>query len=268
MAEQRITFAQSVPENYERYLGPMFFDPYAQDLAARLQVKDGIRVLEVACGTGIVTRRLRERMPTGSKLVATDLSEPMLAFARQKFGPDFDVEWQQADAVALPFADGSFDAVVCQFGLMFMPDKAAAVREAHRVLTPGGQFLCNVWDSLANNDFAQVAHTTAISFFESDPPRFYETPFGFHDVKMLQALLTDAGFQNVTVRPVDLPCVSPSASDAAKGLVGGTPLTIQITERNGDQEAITAAVADAVRTRFGNDPARSRMRALICAGTR
>jgi ubiquinone/menaquinone biosynthesis C-methylase UbiE len=257
-----------VPENYDRYLGPMFFEPYAEDLAARVRLTDNMRVLEVACGTGIVTRRLRERIPAGSKLVASDLSEPMLAYARGKLGPELDVEWRQADAAALPFDDASFDVVVCQFGLMFVPDKAAALREAHRVLVPGGQLLANVWDSLANNEFAELAHTTVMSFFPADPPRFYETPFGFSDVQAIQTLLEDAGFKEVTVRPVDLPCVSPSASAAAKGLVQGAPLTIQITERKGDTEAITAAVAEALRARFGDAPARGRMRALICQATR
>jgi ubiquinone/menaquinone biosynthesis C-methylase UbiE len=198
-------------------MGPMLFEPYAEDLAERLKLRNGMHVLEVACGTGIVTRRLRAVLPPGSRLVATDLSDPMLSFARQKFANDSSIEWQQADALALPFADQSFDAVVCQFGLMFVPDKAAAFREAFRVLKPGGQLLLNTWDRLEQNDFPLLTHTTTASFFESDPPRFYEIPFSLYDADQLRSWMADAGFQNITVRPVDLPCVSPSAADAAKG---------------------------------------------------
>ena len=143
MSDTAASFTESVPENYDRYMGPMLFEPYAEDLVERLKIREGMRVLEVACGTGIVTRRLRDALPPGATLIATDLSEPMLAFARQKFDGDRSIEWQQADALALPFADQSFDAVICQFGLMFVPEKLAALREIHRVLTPAGQLLLN-----------------------------------------------------------------------------------------------------------------------------
>ncbi|MBA3882728.1 MAG: methyltransferase domain-containing protein [Chthoniobacterales bacterium] len=268
MADQGTSFSASVPEKYDRYLGPMLFEPYARDLSARLKVRAGLHVLEVACGTGIVTRSLRERVPADGKLVATDLSEPMLAFARTKFTASDAVEWQQADAMALPFPDESFDAVVCQFGLMFVPDKLLALREARRVSTDGGQLLFNVWESLERNPLTDVAHTTAASLFPSDPPKFFETPFGCHDVSFLNGLLRETGFKDVTVTPVDLPCVSPSAADAARGLVQGTPLVVGITERNGDIDAVTNAVAQAIRARFGDGPVRSRMRALICEATR
>src|SRR6187200_1125987 len=139
MAEPVAAFTESVPENYDRYMGPMLFEPYADDLVQRLKLRDPMRVLEVACGTGIVTRHLRERLSPDSELIATDLSEPMLVMAQRKFDANAAIKWQQADAMALPFPDESFDAVVCQFGLMFVPDKAAAVAEAFRVLRPGGQ---------------------------------------------------------------------------------------------------------------------------------
>lgn len=268
MAEPVAAFTETVPENYDQYLGPMLFEPYADDLAGRLEVRDGMRVLEVACGTGIVTQHLRNLLPAGSELVATDLSEPMLGFARRKFPSEAAIQWQQADAMALPFADQSFDAVVCQFGLMFVPDKAAAVREAYRVLKPGGQLLLNTWCDMKQNDFTLVTHTTVTSFFEADPPRFYEIPFSLHDERQLQAWLEEAGFKNATVRPINLPSVSPTAADAAKGLVQGTPLAVALKERNADTEAITRAVADALRAQFRDNPVRGRMCALICEGVR
>jgi ubiquinone/menaquinone biosynthesis C-methylase UbiE len=268
MSEYSSRFVESVPENYDRYMGPMLFEPYAEDLVERLKVRDALRVLEVACGTGIVTRCLRNALPPNAKLVATDLSEPMLDLARRKFDGDRSIEWQTADALALPFADGSFDAVVCQFGLMFVPDKLAALREMHRVLSPGGQLLLNTWHELRHNDVCFVAHTTAATFFEDDPPKFYELPFSLYDRQQLHSWLEEAGFKNVSVRAVDLPSVSPSAADAAKGLVQGTPLAVALKERNADIEAITDAVAQALRVRFRDNPVRGRMCALICEAIR
>ena len=268
MSGNAASFSESVPENYDRYMGPMLFEPYAEDLVERLKIRDGMRVLEVACGTGIVTRRLREALPPSAKLIATDLSEPMLVFARGKLGDGGSIEWQQADAMALPFADESFDAVVCQFGLMFVPDKLAALREMRRVLKPDGQLLLNTWHELQHNDFCNVAHTTTATFFETDPPKFYEIPFSLHDPRQLQSWMDDAGLKNATARRLDLPCVSPSAADAAKGLVQGSPLAVALKERNADSAAITEGVAAALRARFKDNPVRGRMCALVCEGVR
>src|SRR5439155_12537094 len=140
----------------------------------RLPHREGLRVLELACGSGIVTRRLREALPESATLVATDLNEPMVAYARKAVGRK-GIEWRQADAQALPFADSSFDVVVCQFGFMFLPDKALGFREARRVLAPGGMLLGNVWRSLAENPLLQVIHVTLAELFPDDPPRFLET---------------------------------------------------------------------------------------------
>jgi ubiquinone/menaquinone biosynthesis C-methylase UbiE len=227
-----------------------------------------MRVLEIACGTGIVTRALRERIPPDGKLVATDLSEPMLASARPKFSASDAIECREADAMALPFDDESFDAVVCQFGFMYVPDKLLAFREARRVLRVGGQFLFSVWDTLERNPFARLPHETITSMFPADPPRFYEIPFSFNDVALLEKLLSGAAFKDVTITPVELPCISPSAADAARGLVQGTPLVLGITDRNGDINEATNAVADALRPRFGGGVVRSTMRALVCEATR
>jgi len=133
------SFSGSVPENYNRLLGPVLFEPYARDLVARLDRRDGVRVLEVACGTGIVTRRLREELPPAARLVATDLNEPMLDEARRNVPLD-GITWQQADAQELPFPDDAFDAYVCQFGLMFLPDKVRGFDEARRVVTPAASW--------------------------------------------------------------------------------------------------------------------------------
>ncbi len=134
MEEKNARFDGSIPENYDHYLGSVLFEPYAVDLAGRLDPETTANVLELACGTGILTRQLRRRLSASSRLVATDLNDPMLQYARAKSDQNEGIEWKQADASALPFPDGSFDLVVCQFGLMFVPDKFAALREMHRVL--------------------------------------------------------------------------------------------------------------------------------------
>src|SRR5262245_39325799 len=164
MADQHVAFVGSVPANYDRYLGSIFFHAFADDLVARLTVKPGMRVLEIACGTGIVTERLARRLAGTGSLVATDLNEPMLAYARGRGFADTGVTWRPADGPALPFDDDSFDAVVCEFGLMFFPDKARGVREAWRVLRPGGQYLFNVWDAIAHNPVARITHETVATF--------------------------------------------------------------------------------------------------------
>jgi ubiquinone/menaquinone biosynthesis C-methylase UbiE len=185
--DPNVIFEGSIPENYDRYLGPALFEPFAKNIVARLKGERARNVLEIACGTGILTRRLRNSLPPAARLVATDLNPGMLAFARAKFSTTENLDWQEADAGALPFPDNSFDAVVCQFGLMFVPDKAAAMRECYRVLGPGGVFLFNVWDSIERNPIGQTAHKTIASFFESDPPNFYELPFGFYEADVIRA---------------------------------------------------------------------------------
>jgi len=268
LAEISASFSEAITANYHRCMGPMLFEPFADDLAARLRVFDGMRVLEVACGTGIVTQRLLERLPADSRLVATDLSEPMLGFARAHADPDPRRVWKQADVLALPFSNASFEAVVCQFGLMFVTDKVAALREMRRVLGAGGQLLFNTWAALAENDFSRVAHDRTMSFFAEDPPQFFEIPFSLHDGDQLLAMMRESGFAEPRVRRLDLPSVSSSAVEAALGLVQGTPLFVALNERQADVSVITKAVAEALAVEFGDDPIRGRMRALVCEATR
>ena len=269
MSDLNTAFVGSIPENYDRYLGPALFEPYASDMVQRLKVPEGASVLELACGTGIVTRRLRDRFPPSVKLIATDLNEAMIGYAARKFRPEEAIEWKQADATALPFTDGSFDAVVCQFGLMFVPDKGRAICEAYRVLKPGGTFLFSVWDAIEQNDLAHIAHTTISTFFEHDPPNFYEVPFCFHDPEAIRSLLIEAGFREINLSLLALPSVSPSALEAAKGLVEGNPVIVAIKERRpSDVSKIEAAVAEAVAMRCGDMPVRGKMQAFVCTALR
>jgi SAM-dependent methyltransferase len=270
MADSNAAFVGEIPSNYDRYLGPFFFHGYADDLAARLPVAPGMRVLETACGTGIVTRRLADRIRGQGSLVATDLNEAMIAHGRANLPAGAGlVEWQQADATKLPFPDGSFDAVVCQFGLMFFPDKAAGVREAFRVLKPGGRYLFNVWDAIVHNPGARIAHETAAAFFPVDPPTFYKVPFSLHDPDPVRALLDEAGFGEISWTRLEKTGSSPSSTDAATGLIDGNPILGSIMERRPEALGdIKQAVAAAIAAELGDHPVRVPLRALVFSACR
>jgi ubiquinone/menaquinone biosynthesis C-methylase UbiE len=269
MADVTTAFVGNVPENYDRYLAPLLFDPYAQDLVARLPVRDGMRVLEVACGTGIVTRRLVERLDGRGSIVATDLNEAMFAHARKGLPGPRDPRWRHADGTSLPFESRSFDAVLCQFGLMFFPDKAAGAREAFRVLEPGGTYLLNVWDAIEGNPAARITHETLAGFFPDDPPKFYTVPFSYHDPAAIEALLTSAGFEAVRCERVAKEGQSPSAADAAIGLIEGNPVYVEIMQRRPQALAeIKAAVAANLARALGDHPLRAPLRALVVSARR
>ena len=264
MKDEHAQFSGSIPAAYDRYLGPILFQPYAEDLAARLHVEENGSVLELACGTGILTRVLRTHLPSTVKLTATDLNEPMFRHAAAKFGKGEAVEWLQADACSLPFGDRMFDAVVCQFGIMFVPDKALAAREAHRVLKPGGIFLFNVWDAMERNALVQLAHLTIASFFEKDPPTFYQVPFSYYDQAEIKRVLAEAGFREIKIDIIPKISAVERVEDAAEGLVHGNPVAVAITERDASLlPVITDAVAKAIQDQFGETNIRAPMRAIV-----
>jgi ubiquinone/menaquinone biosynthesis C-methylase UbiE len=266
--DRNVVFAGAIPRNYDRYLGPVIFEPFAEDLVSRLKGRKLGRLLEIACGTGIVTRRLRDALPASTEIVATDLNPDMFEFAKTKFKNGENVHWQQADASALPFPDVSFDAIVCQFGLMFVPDKVAAMRESYRVLRSGGVFLFNVWDSFAANPFAEIAHTTIASFFDRDPPKFYQIPFSLSDSTEVRELLHGAGFEQIESFGETKPCRSRSARDFATGLVRGNPVAVEAEERGVNPEDLIEAIEKRIEERFGAAPVESTMRALVWRAVR
>jgi len=247
-------FAGSIPRLYDEYLVPLIFEPYAVDLAEQVAARRPERVLEIAAGTGVVTRQLAATLPEGSAIVATDLNPGMLEQARA-VGSERPVEWRTADAQQLPFADASFDAVVCQFGVMFFPDKANAFAETRRVLRPGGVFLFNVWDRIEENEFADVVTQALATMFPADPPRFMaRTPHGYHDTSAIGRDLANGGFATLPeIRTVTRRSQARSPRHPAMAYCQGTPLRSEIEARDPARlgEA-TDIAAEAVARRFGS----------------
>lgn len=246
-------FDGSIPEFYDTYLTPLIFEPYAQDLARRVGSEPVTRVLEVAAGTGVVTRAMVDALGPDVSIVATDLNQPMIDHAAS-VRADANVTWRQADAQTLPFDDRTFDAVVCQFAVMFFPDRVKAYGEALRVLKPGGRFHFNVWDEIRENEFADIVTESLISVFPDDPPRFLaRTPYGYSDSHEITDELSRGGF----VAPPEIETISArsKASDPsfpALAFCQGTPLRNEIESRDASllehaTEVATAAVAE----RFG-----------------
>ena len=194
-------FAGSIPDNYDRYLGPLLFEPYALDLAARIDPQQARSVLEMACGTGRLTKHLKKRLSPDVRLLATDLNPDMINTAKATL-EDNTIEWQTADAQALPFPDNTFDLVVCQFGLMFVPDKPKAFAEAFRVLKDDGIFLFNTWDKVQSNSFMHTGMEVLAGLLTDKPPKFFEVPFSMHDEQKLAAFCTHAGFRNSQIELV------------------------------------------------------------------
>jgi len=262
-------FAGSIPELYERFLVPLIFESYALDLAQRLAKTRPAAVLETAAGTGVLTRALASALPAQTRMTITDLNQPMLDHAKGRQPADSRIEWKQADALALPFGDQGFDAVACQFGAMFFPDKVKGYKEARRVLRPGGHFFFNVWDRIEENDFADVVTQALAAVFPQDPPRFMaRTPHGYHDGKQIREELKAAGFANISIDAVDARSKAPSPRDPAIAYCQGTPLRSEIEARGapGLEEATNKA-ADAMARKFGTGAVDGRIRAFVISAS-
>jgi SAM-dependent methyltransferase len=257
------SFSGSIPDVYERLLVPVLFEPYAKDLARRVKKLAPERVLEIAAGTGVVTRAIAAATPASVDIIATDLSQPMLDQA-EAAGTSRPVHWQQADAQDLPFEDVSFDAVICQFGVMFFPDRVGAYREVARVLRPGGSFILNVWASAPDNDFAQAVQDALVETFPDDPPTFLiRLPFGYHDDSAIRSELVAAGLGDVKYETLDATSRAESADVAAFALCQG-PLAVEIEERGtGALDVATSAAAAKLRERYGPAAIEGRMRAYV-----
>ena len=258
-------FTGSIPKLYETHLVPLIFAPYAADLVDRLTSRSLTRVLELAAGTGVVTRTMASVLPESVSIVATDLNQPMLDQA-SALGTKRPVEWRQADAMQLPFRDATFDAVVCQFGVMFFPDRAKAFSEARRVLRPGGVFIFNVWDRIEENEFADVVTTTLASLFPEDPPRFLaRTPHGYHDRSAIERDLANGGFSALPrISTVAARSRAQSCRVPAVAYCQGTPLRNEIETRGPSRlNEATDLAAEAIAQRFGRADVDGKIQAHI-----
>jgi SAM-dependent methyltransferase len=262
-------WAGSVPDVYERLIVPLIMEPYARELAQRVVALNPARVLELAAGTGVVTRAALDVLPPTTEYVATDLNPDMLDQA-MRVGTSRPVQFEQADAMALPFEADTFDLVLCQFGVMFFPDKPAAFAEAHRVLRAGGRFVFAVWGPLGDNDVADAVTDAIIAMFPEEPPLYLRrTPYAYFDEANIRRDLSGGGFTDVDIEVVDARSQAPTAYDAAKAFVEGTPLRDEIEARApGQVEAATAAAAAEVARRLGDTDIDGRISALVVTATK
>lgn len=265
MLESDRVFSGSVPENYDRYMVPLIFEPYALDMARRAASLMPRMVLETAAGSGVVTRALAPRLPPNATYVVTDLNQPMLDYAASRHPPDTRIAWRQADALALPFDDAAFDLVCCQFGAMFFPDRVAGYREARRVLKSGGHFLFNVWDRIEENVFADDVTKALASIFPDDPPRFMaRTPHGYYDTDLIRRELVEAGFASVVIETKAEQSRAASPRIAAAAYCQGTPLRTEIESRSpGQLEAITDSVTSAIARKHGQGEVVAKIQAHV-----
>ena len=268
MASVDVRFSGSVPANYERYMVPLLFRPYAEQLAARARALGARRILETAAGTGVVTAALAEALPD-AEIVATDLNQAMLDVAATRVSSDR-VTFRQADALELPFGDGEFDLVVCQFGVMFYPDKVQGNSEALRVLRDGGSYLTAIWDRIDRNGLSHLANESLRRQFPDNPPQFMTRgPFSYYDRSQIERDLREAGFASVEIETVELTSRSASAADGARGLVYGSPMGVELEEYGtGALDRVFEDVRDSARQYEGSDGFAAPMAAHIVTATK
>jgi len=257
-------FTGSIPENYDRYMVPLIFAPYASQLADQAADLKPQSVLEIATGTGVVTRALAPKLSADSLYVASDLNPAMIDYAALQQGPDARISWRQADAMALPFADGSFDLALCQFGAMFFPNRVIAYREARRVLKRGGYFLFNVWDRIEENVFADEVTQALALMFPDDPPRFMaRTPHGYHDTSLIRSDLEAAGFSQITIETRAETSRAPSARLVATAYCHGTVLRTEIEARGGTLNEATDVATAALEAKHGSGAVAAKIQAHV-----
>ena len=267
MLEADAAFTGSIPESYDTFLVPFLFAPYARELTARVVRLGPSSVLEIAAGTGVVTRELSRALPDAT-IVATDFNAAMIDRARS-VGAGPNVTFAQADAMALPFENAHFDVVVCQFGIMFFSDRGAAFAEARRVLRPGGTFIASVWAGIEDNDAGRIVAAVVASAFPIDPPTFLQrTPHGHGDPVSLERDLRAAGFIHVACDDVAERSFAVDASGVARGFIEGSPLRAEIVAR--DPSALTTIVAELERALIASlgTPLDGALRAFVCRATR
>ncbi len=246
-----VQFSGSIPRNYDTHLGPLFFEPFSELLAERVAALAPSAVLELACGTGRLTRHIARRLDKSARIVATDINPAMLQFAREELLNDR-IEWNVVDAVSLPYPDKSFDLIVVQFGVMFYSDRMKAYREAVRVLRPGSRLLFSCWNRVDENPAAWATQGVVAKFFPVDPPAFYTIPFAYHESMLIREEVLTAGFDRVQLELLKPEGYARTAADAAVGLLEGSPIHTAILDRDPLMlPAMRTELEARLATRFG-----------------
>ena len=258
-----ISFTGSIPSNYDHYLGPLFFEDYAIDVCSRVN-PSAQRALELCCGTGRVTNHLRKVLGPRAELIASDISEDMIAIAKEKLKNE-NIDWRIIDAQEIPLEANSCDLIVCCFGYMLVPDKQKAFSEALRVLRPGGTLLMSTWDKLENNHASSVFRRIVKEYFGDSLPDTYRLPFSMYDPESIKEQLLTAGFSKVSIDSVEKVSPGVSAKEVAYGLVHGGSLYNEIMKKNPSWvNEISDAVERELALKYGSAPMLAPMSALIC----
>ncbi|HRI78679.1 MAG TPA: class I SAM-dependent methyltransferase [Cyclobacteriaceae bacterium] len=261
--EKNAAFSGSIPENYDRYLGPLLFEPYAMDIVSRIRKEKVTNIVELACGTGRVTKYLFRYFTGSAKITATDLNADMIAVARKQV-LDRSINWMTADMQELPFQDNTFDLAVCQYGIMFVPDKPKAIREIARVLKKGSIFHFNTWDKIENNGVPWIAKKTVTDYFNGEEPSFYAVPFSMHDPEEIRSLMMENGFSKVEIDLVKKEGQSPSAEDATLGIIKGNPFFNEISQKDpGAVGKLMDLIRNGIAAAYGDNPVRCPLQAWV-----
>lgn len=266
MNSENPSFNGSIPSKYDGHLGPFLFNFFSEDIVKRLSAFKLNKILEIACGTGIVTGKLHEAFPS-SEITATDINPDMLKFAQSKFNPESNIIWKTADAMKLPFEDNTYDAVICQFGVMFFPDKQAAINEVFRVLKPGGIFIFNTMDKIEANDILYTVNETLKNLFKENTPNFFEIVFSLYNKEQIEKLLLNSGFNDVRFNIINECTTGKSAHSVATGLIEGTPVSNQINQMNTISiPEVQNEVEKAIAAKHGDGPVRGKVKAIVFSG--
>ncbi len=261
-------FTGSIPQNYDRYLGPMFFHLCAEDLAGRMVDSSAKQVLEIAAGTGIASRYIRNQLHENAHMTVSDLNADMLAHAEQKFSADENVVFSVADAMLLPFENNQFDVIACQFGIMFCPDKVQVFREARRVLAEKGRLLFSVWDSLQYNPLPHTVNKILADIFEDNVPAFLHAPFSYYDQSQIRNDMQQAGFTDIEFITLNGECVYADPHHAAMGMVTGSPLMLEIEQRADTSiDDVVENISSGLQAAFGASDCRVPIRWTVISAT-
>lgn len=265
MTANDVKFLGTIPDIYDAYLVPLIFESYAEDLARRVVAQPVRDVLETAAGSGVVARALAPLLPGEARYTVTDLNPPMLERAQAQQGEDGRIAWQTADALELPFGDQSFDAVCCQFGVMFFPNRVQGYTEARRVLRPEGRFLFNIWDDIAENEFADLVTQVASTLLPGSPPHFLaRTPHGHGNPDLIRSELREAGFEHVEIEVVTAQSTAPDPSHPAIAYARGTPMYGELVPHGEKMvQRIVDAATEEIRARYGAGPVSAKIQGFV-----